>query len=330
MNQILSTSMPKDDGRNRNKKDWNKKAKEPKIKSDKPRNTKPVAIGSIIKFFAIVILLFGISIIGIGGYSIYNSQNDKKEENLQPTISIENKDERTILLKVTHTKNIAKVEYGWNQEEKLVVNGNNGKYLEKEIKIPSGTNTLRVLIVDENGTVVPYEKQYQVESNINFEVSGNKIKITYNGDKQISYMTYRWNEEEETRIDINGTTIEQEIEAIKGMNSLTVEVVDEDNNIDTKVQKINGVSKPKLEITVDEQKEHFIIITSDDEKLARIEFRLDEDDNKLYELNIEEMDLKELEYILPMAFEEGENLIEVTVFNSNGVSEQTEAMFIKH
>ena len=60
-------------------------------------------------------------------------------------------------------------------------------------------------------------------------------------------MTYRWNEEEETRIDINGTTIEQEIEAIKGMNSLTVEVVDEDNNIDTKVQKINGVSKPKLD-----------------------------------------------------------------------------------
>ena len=325
MNQILSTSMPMDDGRNRNKKNIINREKK-----GKNTNKKPIAIKKIIKFFAIIILIFGISIIGIGVYSIYNSQTEQKEENLQPTISIENKNERTIILKITHTKNIAKIEYGWNEQEKQEVNGNNGKYLEKEINIPSGTNTLKVLITDENGTTVPYEKQYQIESNINFEVSGNKIKIKYNGNKKVSYMTYKWNEEEETKIDINNTTIEQEIEAKKGINSLTVEVVDEDNNIDTKVQKINGVSKPKLEITVDEQKEHFIIITSDDEKLARIEFKLDQDDNKLYELNIEEMNLKELEYILPMAFEEGENLIEVTVFNSNGVSEQTEELFVKH
>ena len=49
------------------------------------------------------------------------------------------------------------------------------------------------------------------------------------------------------------------IEAIKGLHTLTVIVVDENNNTDTKQQKINGVSKPKITVGVDEQKEHFVI-----------------------------------------------------------------------
>ena len=37
------------------------------------------------------------------------------------------------------------------------------------------------------------------------------------------------------------------------------------------------------------------------------------------------MDLKELRYVLPseLQLSEGENVIEVTVYNSNGVSEET-------
>ena len=148
------------------------------------------------------------------------------------------------MLKITHKKNIDRVEYNWNNNEKIVVNGNNGKYLEKEINIPSGTNTLHVLVVDVDGKEMTYEKQYELESNIDIEVSGNKIRITSEGDKTISYMTYRWDEEEEKTIQINGTSVDEEIEAIKGLHTLTVILVDEDNNTDTKQQKINGVSKP--------------------------------------------------------------------------------------
>ncbi len=46
-----------------------------------------------------------------------------KRQNVQPTISTENKTENIILLKITHPKVIEKVEYGWNDEEKTVVNG---------------------------------------------------------------------------------------------------------------------------------------------------------------------------------------------------------------
>ncbi len=307
MNQILSTSMPMD----------NKKKKEKKV------NTNPVAIKSILKFFAIAMLIFGIFTIGTGAYAVFKNQSDQQEQNLEPSISIEDKDEETILLKVVHKKNIAKLEYRWNDEESTVVNGNNGKYIEKQIKVPSGKNTLHVLVVDEDGKEIPYEKQYERESKINFEVSGNKIKITYEGDKKVSYMTYRWDEEEEKTIQINDTKIEQEIDAIKGLHTLTVIVVDEDNNTDTKVQKINGVSKPKITVAVDDAKQHFVIKASDDEKITTIVFRLNQDDNQYWTLNIADMNYNDIQYILPMELQSGENTIEVTIKNASGVTEES-------
>ncbi len=306
MNQILSTSMPTNN---------NKKSK----------SSQPIAIGSILKFFAIAMSIFGILLVGVGGYSIYKGQSNQKDENIEPTISIENKTDNTIMLKITHKKNIDRVEYNWNNNEKIVINGNNGKYLEKEINIPSGTNTLHVLVVDTDGKEMTYEKQYELESNIDIVVSGNKIRITSEGDKTISYMTYRWDEEEEKTIQINSTSVDEEIEAIKGLHTLTVILVDEDNNTDTKQQKINGVSKPKIVMGIDEQKEHFVIQASDEEKLSKIEFILNKKENQKYVLNLENKDLKEIQYRLPddLKLKDGENIIEVTVYNSSGVSEST-------
>lgn len=297
----------------------------PTNNNKKSKSSQPIAIGSILKFFAIAMSIFGILLVGVGGYSIYKGQSNQKDENIEPTISIENKTDNTIMLKITHKKNIDRVEYNWNNNEKIVVNGNNGKYLEKEINIPSGTNTLHVLVVDVDGKEMTYEKQYELESNIDIEVSGNKIRITSEGDKTISYMTYRWDEEEEKTIQINGTSVDEEIEAIKGLHTLTVILVDEDNNTDTKQQKINGVSKPKIVMGIDEQKEHFVIQASDEEKLSKIEFILNKEENQKYVLNLENKDLKEIQYRLPddLKLKDGENIIEVTVYNSSGVSEST-------
>lgn len=308
MNQILSTSMPIDDKKKKRKK-----------------NGQPVPIGSVLKFFVIAIFVFGALLIGAGTYAMYKIQGNQQGQNLEPTISIENKTDNTIMLKITHKKNIDRVEYSWNDEDKNIVSGNNGKYLEKEISVPSGTNTLHVLVVDEDGKEMTYEKQYELESNINIEVSGNKIRITYEGDTTISYMTYRWDEDDENTVEINDTKVDEEIQAIKGLHTLTVVVVDEDNNTDTKKQKINGVSKPKITMGIDEEREHFVIQASDDEKLSKLEFRLNEDDDQKFVLNLEEKNLKELQYVLPdtLKLKTGENIIEVTVYNSNGVSEET-------
>lgn len=314
MNQILSTSMPMDDNRKKNK-----------VKSSKPIETR-----SILKFFAIIVVVFGISMIGTGVMAIYKNQMQVIEQNLEPTISIENKTERTALLKVMHQRVITKVEYAWNNSTPVVVYGNNGKYLEKEIKLPAGKNILHVLVQDENGKEITYDKEYDIASNIDVKVSGNKIKITYEeSDTLISYMTYRWDEGEENTITINDTSINKEIEAMKGLHQLTIVVVDENNNTDTKVQKIKGVSKLNLEIDFDDEIKHFVIKTSDEEQLEKVEFKLNYDDAQNYVLNLKDMNLKELVYTLPMELQVGENVLEVTVYNKNGLSEYTGVKFIK-
>lgn len=310
MNQILSTSMPMEK---------NKKSK---------KNKKDIPMNSILKFFGMIILIFGVFIIGIGGYTIYKNQV-VQQQNLEPTIAIENKTDTEILLKVTHEKKIAKVEYGWNDEDMVVIDGNNGQYVEQEISIPSGINTLHVKVQDEEGKEKTFEKQYEIESNINFEVVGNKIKITCQEERTIAYMTYKWDDEEEQRIEINDTKIDQEIDAIKGLHTLTVVTVDENNNKATKSQKINGVSKPELIIDVDEEAKHFVIKTSDDEQIQKIEIRLNQDDNQKYLLNLEDKNLKELEYVLPIELQNGENIIEVKVYNSNNVTNESGVRYVK-
>lgn len=310
MNQILSTSMPMEK---------NKKSK---------KNKKDIPMNSILKFFGMIILIFGVFIIGIGGYTIYKNQV-VQQQNLEPTIAIENKTDTEILLKVTHEKKIAKVEYGWNDEDMVVIDGNNGQYVEQEISIPSGINTLHVKVQDEEGKEKTFEKQFEIESNINFEVAGNKIKITCQEERTIAYMTYKWDDEEEKRIEINDTKIDQEIDAIKGLHTLTVVTVDENNNKATKSQKINGVSKPELIIDVDEEAKHFVIKTSDDEQIQKIEIRLNQDDNQKYLLNLEDKNLKELEYVLPIELQNGENIIEVKVYNSNNVTNESGVRYVK-
>ena len=128
-------------------------------------------------------------------------------------------------------------------------------------------------------------------------------------------------------IQINNTTLEQEIDAIKGLHTLTVITVDEENNTDTKVQKINGVSKPKVSVTTDDSKSYFIIKASDDEKLSKLQFKINQDDNKEYFFNLDNFNMKEFEFTTNTSnvylLQQGENIIEVTVTNSDGVTEET-------
>lgn len=305
MNQILATSAP---GTTKNKK--NKKQHE------------PADIKTVMMVFAIVLILFGIGMIGTGSYAIFKQQDEISKIPTKPTISIENKTENVLLAKVMHDKEIESFNYAWNEEKETLIQGNQRKYIEQEIQIPSGTNTLYIKAKDITGQEIFYEKQYEIESNINLEVIDNKIKITYEGEKEITYMTYRWDEENETRIDINSNQVEEEIEVQRGTHTLTIVLVDVNNQTETKIQKIKGVSKPKLDVTTDG--EHFIIKASDEIGLQKIEFVINEDPSKKYRLQITE---KEFEYKFPL--EEGENKIQITVYNSEDMTAVSKVKFPK-
>lgn len=303
MNQILSVESPKKE---------NKK---------KTRNNAPIEINKILKFFSISILIFGIFMIGSGSYSMYQVSKTANAS-IKPTIYVEDIAEREINLQVTHSKELSKVTYKWNDDEEIEINCNGKKKVEQKIEIPTGENTLNVYASDINGQEIKYQKQYTIQGDIdiNIEAEGNNIKITVDGKNELSYMTYRWDEEEETKIDINNTQTEQTIEIPKGLHKLTVIVVDSNNNTETKEQEVKGVTKPKLEVTTDGSN-NFIIKTSDEEGIKRLEFILNDtiknkiDLDKVYPLE----QRKEFEYAYPI--QDGENRLEVRVYNESGVSE---------
>lgn len=291
-------------------------------KKEKKRSNKSQSdIQGIVKFFAMTILILGLCMIGTGSYSMYKDSN-KKEIN-KPTIFVENVSETEITLKVSHDKELTKVTYSWTGKGLNEIDCKGKKSIEEKITIPSGTNTLTIYASDIDGQEISYQKAYTLESEIeiNFEVDGNSIKVIAEGENELSYMTYRWDEEEETRIDINDMKIEQNVNIPVGEHTLTVIVVDSNNQTSTKEQKVKGVTKPKLEVTTDG--ENFIIKASDGQGLEKVEFIINETEK--YWINLEGR--KELEYAYPL--HDGENRLKVTIYNTNGVTETKKVKFTK-
>ncbi len=321
LNQILNV----DDNSN-NKKGRKRKEKAPKM--PKERNNAPLEITTIARFFAIAILVFGICMIGTGSYSMYKGGNGTT--NNKPIIYVEQTAEEEILLKVTHDKELTSVTYDWNEEGETNVPTTGKKEIETTIQIPSGTNTLKVHAKDVKGQEIEYTKVCTVETdiNINIEPESANLKITANGVNKLQYMTYRWDEEDETRIDIEGNQIEETIEIPKGLHKLTVIVVDINNKTETKEQEVQGVTKPKVEVTTDGSA-NFIIKASDDQGIKTVEFTINK--GKKYKLDLQKQlpleQRKEFEYAYPL--QEGKNRIEVTVYNENDVTETVKARVSK-
>lgn len=297
-----------------------------KKKTKKIKNTGPVAIESILKFFSIAILIFGVFMIGSGSYSMYNNTQEKTS-NTKPTIQVEEGSETEITIRIIHDKALSKVTYKWNNEEEIQIQTNGRKDVEQTIEIPTGDNTLTIYAQDINGQETSYQKAYSLEGDISidFSLDGNNIKVTATGKNELSYMTYRWDEEEETTVDINNTQIEQDIEIPMGQHTLTVIVVDINNTTETKTQEVKGVTKPQVEITTDGSS-NFIIRASDEEGIKRVEFIINDSEEK-YVLDLDKVysidQRKEFEYSYPIG--EGETILEVTVYNESDVSETIRA-----
>lgn len=319
MNQILSTGE-------------NPKRKKAKNKNYQTNyyNGQQSNISSIIKVFAVSLILFSIFAIGNASYGLYKSIENKTgliNEQIKPTISVEsiNETQNTILLKVSSETGINKVTYQWNDEQEVTLKGNGGKYIEQKIQIPNGTNNLNISAIDTQGNENTYTKQYKINSKINLGATNEgKIKVTYSGDVEISYMTYRWDDQEETKVDINDTEIDYDIETLSGRHKLTVVVVDVNNTTETKVQETNGISVPKIEISLNEEETAYIIKVTDEIELKEVIVTLDEDENKKYGQKVSGK-----EFQFEIALREGENRMKVEVTNSDDQKTEKMVKFLK-
>ena len=89
----------------------------------------PADIKTVVRVFAIIMIVFGILMIGTGTYAIYKENDSKDEGTTKPVITESLKDEETVLLTVSHDKAIDKIEYSWSNGDTQTITGNGRKYI---------------------------------------------------------------------------------------------------------------------------------------------------------------------------------------------------------
>ena len=100
-------------------------------------------------------------------------------------------------------------------------------------------------------------------------------------------------------------------------------VVDENGNETKEVKKIIGTTKPKIQISKGD--DCFVITATDESGIDKVVIKRTSD-NKSFTMKAKD---NEKEYKCEFPLEEGENRIEITVYNINGATEQAKAKLTK-
>ena len=282
----------------------------------------PIEIHKVVLFFTIITIIFGLACIGQGSYAIYQDTITKEKKNpgqnqteeQKPEVSIDKQDNQ-VIIKASYAKGIQKIVYSWNNANEQTIQMQGKTQIEQTIELPVGNNKLNIKIVDMDGIEYPFEKEYITEDGkptITFSVIENKIKIVVTGKESLTSVTYKWNNEAETVIELNPdnpTTVETTIDIKKGLNNLTVIAIDAQNQRQEKSQEIKGVTKPNLQLLQDGGE--LIIRATDEEGIEKLEYVLNGQGYR-----IRGNGAKLVEYRQKLA--EGSNEISAQAFNMAG------------
>lgn len=295
------------------------------IQKEKKGST--IEIHKIVLFFSIAMIVFGVIMLGEGVYGAYkNNEMRKSIENAVPVAALDREGQQ-LKIHATHIRGIAKIEYNWNNDEDTAntIEGNSRNVIIQRIDLPAGTNIINVKLTDVNGKTATYSKEFYMENGkdiakpkIELSVAGNYIKVTATDETALSYLTYRWNEEDETKIEAGQTEnakIEASIEIKRGENTFTIIAVDSSNNTSTKEQAFVGKVKPTLEVYIDGG--YLLMIAKHEVGVKQIDFTLN---GQAYSVQYPEA--PEMQYRHPLA--EGQNIVTVTAYSVEDTQETFE------
>lgn len=298
--------------------------KEQKDKTKQPRefDGNVSQIMKIIRFFAIALIVFGIFNIGTGSYALIKNKQEAENAIVKPEIVVQETEDNQLEITVSSKSVINDVYYSWNGNDETRINGNGRNVVVQLIPYATGENTLSVRATDASGQTAEYQQEFSREANIVIEVEevAPNAKITIESVKELQYMTYRWNDEQETTVEINDTAFEQEIPLKTGNNKLTITAVDVEGEEETVEENLTGeetVDKPTIDLTTDGTA-NYVITANDTNGLTRIEYKNNGGETQTQEINNE----KQFSLTVPIIFLENQrSTIEVTVYSVSGQSE---------
>ena len=292
------------------------------------RNSNSQDTKKIVLFFAVSLIIFGFILFGQGVYGIVKKDSTQvNNDDETTTISLQQNNSGEVIINVNSQTIISELIYYWNSEASQTISGNGNTTMQQIITMPAGQNTLTVKTIDVNGKQKTETQIFKLDvdkPNISLSVIGNKIKIAVDSKADLAYVTYKWNNEQEKKMDMttfeDKTKFETEIEIQKGKNTLMITAVDIYENKSEKSQEINGISKPVIEPTINEPYITFTV-TSEEDDIKTIEFFYNGKNYKITEDAIKKsQNAKKVSYKLTL--EKGKNTLIVKATTQNGGTAQ--------
>jgi hypothetical protein len=147
--------------------------------NQKQVNTK-TDINTVIRFFCVFIIIFGIALVSTGAYFFIQNRNKVNgvDTSIKPEIQVQKIDEKTLTVVVNHNQPIQYLQYNWNDETSEKINQNGKKNIQQTIEIIPGNNVLHILVEDASGNQGIYEQEYS------YVVEGDIESCTYS-DKDV-------------------------------------------------------------------------------------------------------------------------------------------------
>lgn len=282
-------------------------------------------INNIIRVFCIIIIVFSIFFIIQGTYALVKNKDEKSIiKNDMPNITIETQNGNAII-NVKHNKSISKVLYSWDNGETMEIDAQNKIELSETVVVPNGDCTLNISVIDSNK--IEYKKQFKIEFDpsidmvlpeINISAIPGKITIEAKDNVEMAYIIYKWNNEQEVKVEASGEDrkkIVKEIDVKKGSNVLNVTAIDKAGNTKQDKQEIIGTSKP--EVSVSKSGADLIIKVTDEDEVTKVEYNfngtIDTKENT-------GENKKQFEFKLEM--KKGENVIVIKAYNKSGLVQE--------
>ena len=294
-----------------------------KEKLQKPKQVLP--INGIVVFYAICIIILGICMIS-GSVYARTKINETVMAAKTPEITLERDDDNnTVIVSVSHVREIKNIIYSWNDEEEVMIDGRNRKNLSESIDLIGGENTLKIIVTEENGNSRTIEKTFIVGNipEIKLESVENGVKIIATSEINIDFVQYSWDDGEMKKIEVGKEKYEGVINVPKGKHTLKVEVVDENNMIATEETEVIGDTEPTVNVQskLVNGKATFVIDVEDDESIKTLTIIHNGGEKQIIEIN-------EKTYHKEITMTEGEvNTLIVVATNLNDLQKTRKVKF---